>query len=130
MKPAYRKPAKSAKRETDEMIGKSRTEHRWFDAVLEPLGKRFPTKLAAELAYRANRSERICEKWIARRGSPDGEALTALLNSDIGDMVWKALTENCAHPWAAKMRKQMLASELRDQLRAAADQLKSLEEGL
>jgi hypothetical protein len=109
------------------VIGKSRSDVRWFEPVLVALRAKFPRKLASELAYRANRSERICEKWIARQGAPDGEALAALQNSDVGHIVWKALTHGCREPWALKLRKQILASELRDQLRSAAEQLKAIE---
>jgi hypothetical protein len=128
MAKAYGKPPRSAKLVTDQVLGKSRSDVRWFAPVLQALKPRFVgKKLPFELAARANRSDRICEKWIGGHGAPDGPALARLLNSDVGDIVWKALTQGCVEPWAAKMRKQMLASQLRDQLRAAADQLKLLE---
>ncbi|WLB15016.1 hypothetical protein [Bradyrhizobium japonicum] len=93
--------------------------------------KEFKQKLAAELALIANRSTRVCEDWIATppRGAPDGEALSALLNSRIGDVVWKALTRSCAEPWRKKLNRQMEISQLLDQQRETAARLAALQNG-
>ncbi|MCD9819762.1 hypothetical protein [Bradyrhizobium japonicum] len=130
-KPSYRRGIEGAKTGAEENLGKSRRDHRWFAPVLVELRKVFKQKLAAELALIANRSTRVCEDWIATppRGAPDGEALNALLNSRIGDVVWKALTRSCAEPWRKKLNRQMEISQLLDQQRETAARLAALQNG-
>jgi hypothetical protein len=130
-KPAYRKGSGSAKAGAEENLGTSRRDHRWFAPVLAELRKVFRQKLAAELALIANRSTRVCEDWIATppRGAPDGEALAALLNSRIGDVVLLALTRSCAEPWRKKLHRQLEIAQLLDQQRETAARLAALQNG-
>jgi hypothetical protein len=121
--------AGSAKAAPAEISGKSRRDHRWFAPVLAELRAIFPRKLAQELALVANRSERVCEDWIARRGAPDGEALAALLNSRVGDRLFLALTRSAIHPWRRDLNRQIKMSTLRAQQRATALELEALERG-
>lgn len=128
-KPTYRSGKEQAKTRAEENLGKSRRDHRWFAPVLVELRRIFPRKLAQELALLANRSDRVCEDWIATppRGAPDGEALAALLNSRIGDRLLLALTKSCAEPWRKKLNRQIEISQLRDQQRETAARLAALE---
>jgi len=131
-KPTYRNGTGSAKKADDENLGKSRRDHRWFAPVLVKLRKVFENKkLAAELAVRANRSTRVCEDWISTppRGAPDGEALAALQNSDVGSIVFLALTKGCTHPWRQKLNCQIEISQLLDQQRETAARLAALQRG-
>lgn len=130
-KPAYRKGTGNAKTGADENLGNSRRDHRWFAPVLVELRKVFRQKLAAELALIANRSTRVCEDWIATppRGAPDGEALAALLNSRIGDIVTLSLTRSCAEPWRKKLGRQLEIAQLQDQQRETAARLAALQNG-
>lgn len=130
-KPTYRKGHGNAKSGAEENLGKSRRDHRWFAPALAELRKVFKQKLAAELAACANRSTRVCEDWIATppRGAPDGEALAALLNSRVGDVVWKHLTKACAEPWRKKLNRQMELSQLIDQQRDTAARIAALQNG-
>lgn len=123
------RPAGSAKAAPDENLGKSRRDHRWFAPALVELRKVFKQKLAAELALIANRSTRVCEDWIATppRGAPDGEALAAIQNSRVGDIVFLALTKGSAEPWRKKLNRQIEISQLRDQQRETAARLAALE---
>lgn len=130
-KPTYRNGTGSAKKAGDENLGKNRRDHRWFAPVLVDLRKVFKQKLAAELALVANRSTRVCEDWIAvpPRGAPDGEALAALINSRIGDVVLLALSRSCGHPWRQKLNRQIEISQLLDQQRETAARLAALQRG-
>jgi hypothetical protein len=67
--------------------------------------------------------------WISRKGAPDGEALSALLNSRIGDRLVLALTRSCPHPWRKKLNRQIEISQLRDQQRDTQLRLEALERG-
>jgi hypothetical protein len=123
------KRAAPAKLSTEQVIGVSRSDHRWFLPVLAEIKLIFPRKLAAELAAISNRSERICQVWISRRGAPDGEALAALINSRLGDRVLLALTGACPHQWRRKLNRQIEISRLRDQQRETQLRLEALERG-
>lgn len=112
-----------------ENLGKSRRDHRWFAPVLVELKLIFPRKLAQELALIANRSERVCEDWIARKGAPDGEALAALINSRVGDRLVLALTRSSPHAWRKRLNRQIEISQLRDQQRETQLRLEALERG-
>lgn len=130
-KPTYRGGNGKAKSGAEENLGNSRRDHRWFAPALVELRKVFKQKLAAELALIANRSTRVCEDWIATppRGAPDGEALAALLNSRVGDIVWRAVTRSCAEPWRKKLNRQMEISQLIEQQRETAARLQALQNG-
>lgn len=122
--------AKLSKKPTDDLFGKDRRHVRWFEPVLAELAEIFPTKLAQELALRAGRSQRVCEFWISGRSAPDGGAMAALLNSDIGDRVHLALTADCKHAWADNNRAVHEISKLRKQQADAERRLKALEQGI
>jgi len=124
---AYRNRAESAKSPTAKVAGKSRRDCRWFAPVLAELRRIFPLKLAVELALITDRHPRVCELWISGRGTPDGEALTALQNSRVGDRVFLALTKDCAEPWRKKLNRQVEISQLRDMQRETAARLAALE---
>jgi hypothetical protein len=128
-KPTYRNGKEPAKKRGEENLGKSRRNHRWFAPVLVELRKVFPRKLAQELALLTNRADRVCEDWIATppRGAPDGEALAALQNSRVGDVVWQALTKGSSEVWRKKLNRQIEISQLRDMQRETAARLAALE---
>lgn len=115
----------------EENSGKGRRNHRWFAPVAAELKRIFPRKTAQEIALLANRSDRVCEDWIANpaRGAPDGEAMAALLNSRVGDRLWLALTKASASPWRKKLARQIEISELLDQQRATQERLEALQRG-
>jgi hypothetical protein len=121
---------KLSKKLTDKKIGRSRPFDRWFDPVIDDLSLIFPHKLALELAVRARRPQRVCELWLAGRASPNGEALAALICSDVGDRVLLALTAGCPHPWAENARAVHEISKLRKQQAEAARRLEALERGI
>lgn len=120
---------KSAKPATEYINGRDRSDHRWFYPVLLDLQKIFPRKLAPNIAVLANRSERVCEVWISKKGAPDGEALAALLNSRFGDRLWQALTRGSTEPWRKKLNRQIEISQLREQQRETILRLEALERG-
>ena len=113
----------------EQIGGRDRSDHRWFYPVLVELKAIFPNKLAPNLAVLANRSERICEVWISRKGAPDGEALAALLNGRFGDRLWQALTKSSAEPWRKKLNRQIEISRVIDQQRELQAQLEVLQKG-
>ena len=55
----------------------------WFDPARAYLRKRFRHPVPA-LAKRAGRPVKTCEKWMDGSSAPKGEALLALIKSDIG----------------------------------------------
>lgn len=118
-----------AKNAADQVGGKSRSDHRWFAPVLDELRVIFPHKLAPNLALLANRHERICEKWIGGHGTPDGEALTALLNSPFGDRLFLALTRGSTEPWRKKLNRQIEISRVLDKQRELQAELDALQRG-
>jgi hypothetical protein len=85
--------------------------------------------LPVEISARSGRSVRVVERWLSGQGAPDSEALAALLNSDIGDRLWLALTRSSPHPWRKRLSRQIEISELRDQQRDTARRLEALERG-
>lgn len=101
----------------------------WFQSVIDDLGPFFRRNLAVEISSRAGRSVSVAERWISGKGAPDGEALATLLNSDIGDRVWLAMTRSSLHPWRKRLKRQIEISELRDQQRETARRLEALERG-
>lgn len=126
-KPTYRNGREPAKTAAAKNSGKSRRDCQWFAPVLLELKRAFPQKLAAELALITNRHQRVCELWISGRGAPDGEALTALQNSRLGDRVFLALTRGCAEPWRKRLNRQIEISQLREAQRETAARLAALE---
>lgn len=120
---------KRSNKAPDKVIGTSRAGHRFFEPVLVALEKKFPKKCAQELALRAKRSERVCEIWIARRGTPDGGALACLIDSDVGDIVMLALTKNSKQPWVKALRRHHEIASLRTVQVEAARRLAALELG-
>lgn len=122
--------AKRSKSAAAKVSGKSRCDHRWFLPVLEELERLFPEKTAQNLAVLANRHQRVCETWIARKGAPDGEAMAALQNSRVGDRVWLALTKASAEPWRRRLNRQIeFISDVAEQRRALDQRLAALERG-
>lgn len=115
----------------EENLGISRRNHRWFAPVLAELRRIYPQKLAFHLADDANRSERVCEDWIASppRGAPDGEALAALLTGRHGRRLLLALAKSSAHDWAAQLQNELELSELRADLQAKQRRIERLERG-
>jgi hypothetical protein len=126
---AYAKPGKRPKPATDEVIGKSRRSLRWIVPVMADFKKRFPHGAAAELAYRSGRSVRICETWLSGKGAPDGEAIHRLQNSDVGDLIWLAMTRGNPHPWAKNLRRQIEITRVLDQQIELDLRLKALQRG-
>lgn len=116
--------------DTDKKIGRCRSGDRWFDAVIDELTLIFPRKLAFELAMRAGRPKRVVELWLEGRAAPNGEALAALIRSDIGDRVLLALTAGCNHPWADNVRATHEIARLRKQQAESARRLAELERGI
>lgn len=96
--------------------GKTRNDCRWFAPVLQELQSLFPRKLAQELAHRAERSVRVCEKWIGMQGAPDGAAMCNLIESDIGDRIVLVLTQNSDQRWAKQYRRLHETAQLQRQL--------------
>lgn len=96
--------------------GKTRNDCRWFAPVLQELQSLFPKKLPQELAHRAERSVRVCEKWIAKQGAPDGAAMRNLIESDIGDRIVLALTKNSEQRWVRQYRRLHESAQLQRQL--------------
>ncbi len=97
--------------------GKTRQDCRWFFPVLLELQRIFETKLPQELAHRAGRSIRVCEKWVAKRGAPDGRAMRNLIDSDVGDIVVLALIKTSNQKWAKQYQRLRESSQLLDQMR-------------
>ena len=121
------KPAKSAKKRTDQLTGKDRPVDRFFDPVIDELRLLFPKKLAPALAFHSGCHQRICELWLEGKRQPGGPALAALLNSEIGDIVLLALTKGSKHAWRANINTTTQIAKLRREQRDAAARLASLE---
>jgi hypothetical protein len=119
--------AKSAKNETDKRIGKDRYVDRYFQPVIDELGLIFPKKLAQVLALHSGKSQRVCELWLEGKTAPGGDALAALICSEIGDTVLLALTKGCDHAWLRNIRTTNEIAKLRRQQRDSAARLASLE---
>jgi hypothetical protein len=94
------------------------------------LQKLFPRDSAAEIAHRSGRSVKVVERWLARKGAPDGQALAALLRSDVGDAVHAALIASVRSPWADNLRAVREIAKLRQQQADAARRLEALERGI
>ncbi|UGY14173.1 hypothetical protein HAP48_0037295 [Bradyrhizobium septentrionale] len=61
---------------------------------------------------------------------PDGEALTRLLRSDIGDRVHDAMIAGVKSPWAENVRAVREIARLRKQQADTAQRLAALERGI
>jgi len=126
----YRGSAKVPHSGTAKVVGKSRQDCRWWLPVLQKLQVRFKRDFAGEMAWRAGRHPRVCEKWKTGRHAPDGGALHALINSDVGDMVILALTQGNAQPWAKALRRTHEISNLRKLQSETTQRLEALERGI
>jgi hypothetical protein len=102
----------------------------WFLPILLELQNLFPRDTAAEIAHRAGRSISVAERWIGKRCAPDGQALAALLRSDVGDAVHAALIASVKSPWADNLRAVREIAKLRQQQADAARRLEALERGI
>jgi hypothetical protein len=130
---AKRKASGTAKPAGEQIIRKRRGSPRWFAPVLTELRELFPPRSASlvkELAFRADRSIRIVEDWVAGRGAPDGAALTALIKSDVGDRVMLALTRDCHQPWIKSLRRTHELASLRKAQDETGRRIAALERGL
>ena len=130
MPKTYRRAAKVAKSPTDDLIGKRRSCHRWFEPVIDDLRLIFPHKCSTETAYHSGRSVRVCEIWLSGKGAPDGAALAALLRSPIGDRVHAALIRGVTLDWADNFRSVSEISKLRKEQAASNKRLAALEQGI
>lgn len=103
----------------------------WFSPILLELRRIFINRsVAKEVASRAGRSVKVVEKWLSGKVSPDGEALTRLLCSDIGDIIHDAMIANVKAPWAANVRAVREIARLRQQQADTARRLAALERGI
>lgn len=122
---AYKNGHKGSNRPTATNCGRSRNELRAGDVVADVIRARFAHKADVELAYRAGLSLRAAQYILAKRTSPSGDAVVALLQSDIGLEFLTALMKRAAPAWWRGFRRQMEISELR---RLQALQQRKLEE--
>lgn len=100
------KAADPAKNLTDILIGEDRSSDRYFTPVIDALRLKFPKKLAQALAFHSGCDQRVCELWLEGKRCPGGKALVALLNSEIGDTVFFALTGGNSQPWLRRLKSQ------------------------
>jgi hypothetical protein len=84
----------------------------WFEPIALELRAIFTRNLAKETAFRAAVDISTAERWLAGRTAPQGEALTRLLCSDIGDRLHAALIENVQTPWAEARRAELTRTRL------------------
>src|SRR5262249_10090576 len=130
MTQGYRRSTKGPHFGPDKVIGKKRQDCQWWLPVLQELQIRFKRDFAGELAYRAGRDPRVCQKWKTGKHAPDGGALHALINSDVGDIVIMALTRGNSKPWAKALRRTYEISKLRNLQAETQRRLEALERGI
>lgn len=110
---AYGRARKRTNRRDEAGFGQSRSALRPIHPVMRAARSLWPLKAAHELRARTGRSLRTCEFWLAGRYRPDGEAIVALLRSDVGDVVLAALMEGAASPWWRMHCRQTQLAEVR-----------------
>lgn len=116
---------------TRKVAGKNPHICGWFSSIALELRRIFINRsLVKEVSARAGRHPSVVEKWFAGKGSPDGEALTRLLCSDIGDVIHDAMIANVKAPWAANVRAVREIARLRQQQADTARRLAALERGI
>lgn len=69
---------------TEEHFGRTRRELRLMHEVMRVARVLWPTKTAAELAYRTGVSQRTAENWLSLSTGISGPALSALIASEEG----------------------------------------------
>lgn len=124
------KPAVSAKKPTDILIGEDRSSDRYFAPVIAALRLKFPKKLAQALAFHSGCDQRVCELWLEGKRCPGGKALVALLNSEIGDVVFFALTGGNEQPWLRRLKTQGSIASLKAEQKRLREAIALAEEDL
>jgi hypothetical protein len=130
MAAAYGKPTKRAKPSTGKVVSNPRQDCLWFAPVLDVLMKKFKTGFASEMRLRTGRDESVIQRWKTGKHAPDGFALNALINSDVGDLVIRAMTRSNNQPWAKALRRTHEISQLRTLQAETQHRLEALERGL
>ncbi len=130
MATAYGRPSKSAKPAIGKVASKTRQDCLWFAPVLEVLMKRWKTGFALEMRLRTGRDASVIQRWKTGRHAPDGYALNALINSDVGDLVIDAMTRSNTQPWAKALRRTREIAQLGQTQAETQSRLEALERGL
>lgn len=97
--PVKRESAGTAKEGSDICVGKSRHMCRSISSIVLLLREIFPAKPDLEIALRANVTQRTAERWLAGDNTLTAESLVALLRSDVGGDLLKALMADAVAPW-------------------------------
>lgn len=123
-KPSHKRPAKGTS-VPETHFGRSRNELRPVAAIVARVARDlWATKRDVELAYRMACTPRTAQNVLAGRFDPSGEYLLNLINSDIGVVLVRAMTERSVQTCWRRFRRTVEISDLR---RAHAQQRSRLE---
>lgn len=103
----------SVKSSLAEGFGDSRIGIRTIDAVMRVAQRLWPRKTAAELAVRANVSQRSCEFWISSKHNISGDALAHLLRSEEGMAFLEEVMGDAKPAWWKAFRRHSQIAKLR-----------------
>ena len=126
----YRPSAKQPAPRGDKVAPTKGRSRDWWAPVLQFLQVRFKVGFAWEMHVRTGRDPRICKKWKTGKHAPDGEALAALINSDVGDEVIRILTKDNRQAWARALRRTHEIAKLRSVQAETQRRLEALERGI
>lgn len=104
--------------------GKFHSEWRLIAARLR---ERFPHKTAAELAVRAQLSVSAAERFLSS-GALSGDALLALLRSDVSDLVFEAAVTGAKAPTVRGVLRQFSISKARADVERGLARIRELEQ--
>jgi hypothetical protein len=115
---------------SDMRVGSTTDERALIGRIVQAARRLWPHKTAAELAFRADRSVRSCERWSGRHAGLSAGALAALLRSPEGLVFMDAVMGDDPPQWWADAQAHIERAALRrrgEEIRARIAALESAE---
>ena len=109
--------------QTERVFGKDRTGVRWFAEFIAICRKKWPRKTAAQIAVRAEVSQRAAEFWLAGQRQIDVEGARKLIQSEDGFEFLVAFMGDASPRWWKRLQH---AQEIEKTRRAIRDQEKRI----
>ena len=120
-------PNRASSMTADTRVGTATDERALIGRIVQAARRLWPHKTAAELAFRADRSVRSCERWSGRRAGLSAGALAALLRSPEGPAFMSAIMGDNPPQWWADAQAHIERAALRRRAEAIRARIAALE---
>lgn len=100
------------------------------DIVCGVARRLWPSKTAANIASRADISERAAKLWLEGRTEPGADALVQLLRSDAGFELLQQIMQGSGTRWWREFERGVHIAELERRIEWQRDQLEKLKGGM